>query len=187
MTYDEKNNLTSVTTPSGKTTYYAYDQNGNLVQVQDAMGNITTYTYDAYGNRTSQTVNGHTTQFSYDASGNLTSITDPEGNKVSLATTRWDGGFGGKDALLRITNYAYDDLGRLIQITYPDGSVVSFSYDAMGNMTQMLGWDRDDELGLRWQRVEGSREQGWVRYRLRLQRCREAYQPNGLDGFGGKF
>jgi RHS repeat-associated protein len=137
MTYDEKNNLTSVTTPSGKTTYYAYDQNGNLVQVQDVMGNITTYTYDAYGNRTSQTVNGHTTQFSYDASGNLTSITDPEGNKVEFGYNEMGWRVWRKDALSRITNYAYDDLGRLTQITYPDGSVVSFSYDAMGNMTQM--------------------------------------------------
>jgi RHS repeat-associated protein len=160
MTYDEKNNLTSVTTPSGKTTYYAYDQNGNLVQVQDAMGNITTYTYDAYGNRTSQTVNGHTTQFGYDASGNLTSITDPEGNKVEFGYNEMGWRVLRKDALSRITNYAYDDLGRLTQITYPDGSVVSFSYDAMGNMTQMqdgtgtTSWSYDGR-GLKVQESKG--------------------------------
>ena len=136
--YDDVNNIKTVTDENGhekqyvygwngllasvreyyktgayNTTSYQYDLTGNLVKETDANGKVTTYQYDDL-NRLTKTTYPDTTYGTktYDNDGNLKSLTDPKGDKIA---------------------YSYDALNRLTTITYPDSSTVSYTYDSAGN------------------------------------------------------
>jgi RHS repeat-associated protein len=121
--YDALGNLLSTTTPSpdgtasGSTTSFAYDQKGELNQVTDPNGNVTSMTYTPAGLVASITdAQGHVASFTYDA----------RGNRLTSA-----------DALNQTTNYIYDVMNRLTKTTAPDGSSTSYGYDYRGRRTSV--------------------------------------------------
>jgi RHS repeat-associated protein len=120
--YDWDGRLTAVreyyTPTSYYLTSYAYDQMGNLLSETDANKNATTYQYDDL-NRVVKTTypDGTYETRTYDSAGNLLTRTDPKGQTLS---------------------YAYDALNRLAKVTYPDSSSVSYTYDANGNRLSMV-------------------------------------------------
>ncbi|SJZ89598.1 DUF6531 domain-containing protein [Anaerorhabdus furcosa] len=67
--YNEKNQLTSMTSKEGETKY-TYDTNGNVKSKMDAAGVVTNYTYDSF-NRLVKVNQGKTeTTYTYDGNGN---------------------------------------------------------------------------------------------------------------------
>jgi RHS repeat-associated protein len=124
--YDAQSRLTSVTAPDGGVTAYTYDGAGNVLTRVDAKNHTTTYTYDGANELLSMTSpTGQKWTYAYDADGNQTSMVDANGNSTQTAG---DG----------TTTRTYDAIGQLTAIGYSDSTPgVSFTYDAVGNRTQM--------------------------------------------------
>jgi RHS repeat-associated protein len=149
LTYDELNNLTSVTDPRGFQTNYTYD--GTLLtEVSDALGQTTSYTYTPQGFLASVTdANGETTSYSYNAFGQRTSMTDALGHTTTYAYDSLGRLTDTTDPLGRITHHEYDAAGRLVRVTrnYDTGRpqndegqyniVTEYQYDAVGNQTRV--------------------------------------------------
>ncbi|HKE92732.1 MAG TPA: RHS repeat-associated core domain-containing protein, partial [Povalibacter sp.] len=100
---------------------YSYDSEGQRLSATDAAGRITRYTYDLEGHLAS-TVDpaNQVTQFFYDGAGRRIRIVAPLG---------------------RETLFEYDDLGRrtaTVQNGVSPNARTAFSYDAVGNVTQIL-------------------------------------------------
>jgi RHS repeat-associated protein len=122
--YNQNNQLASVTTPKGEITSYSYDANGNLATKVDPRGNV------AGCNCAAQ----YTTSYSYDAAGRLLTTTDP----LSHVTTNHYDPVGNrdwtKDANLHQTSYTYDAAGRVLTVTAPDTGLTTNTYDGNGNL-----------------------------------------------------
>lgn len=148
-TYDENGQVTSETTGAGtsaaSTTVYCYDPNGDETAVVAPDGSTsgvavcststpydtsspyqTTYAYDSAGELISQTTpvtsanpSGGATLYTYDDAGNELTSYDPD----EITTTN-----------------TYTPLGKLASVSYSGSSAhsVSYSYDANGNLTQMV-------------------------------------------------
>ena len=103
-TYDDLNQLTSVTYPDGSTTQFAYDSMGNRLTVVEN-GVPITYTVN---NLNQYSIVGSTV-YGYDANGNLISATE-----------------GGQT-----TYYDYDFENRLVRVRIPT-ETITYTYDAFG-------------------------------------------------------
>ena len=116
-TYDELNNLTSITDALGNTTTYSYE--GKLLTSEtDAEGKTTTYTYTTEGWLASKTdYYNNTTTYNYDSHGQRTSVTDYNGETMA---------------------YTYDELGRLTDTTDEQGRVAHNEYNNAGQLLQTI-------------------------------------------------
>ena len=139
MTYDDMNNLTSVTDPKGSKTTYSYDSNGNLTGVSAPEGVSTSISVNSKGLPTSVTDPMNVvTQFDYNSYGNLTSTTLPAlGLTTSSSYDRASRLTSSTDALGRTTSFAYDDNDNLTSETDPADHTTSYNYDANDNMTSI--------------------------------------------------
>ena len=104
-TYDLNDQLTSVTTPGGRTIQYSYDSMGNRLAVSDD-GTTTEYAVNSLNQYTSI----GSAALTYDADGNLISKSDGSQN--------W--------------SYTYDAEGRILSANGPSG-ILTYEYDALGN------------------------------------------------------
>lgn len=161
------NNLTSVGIATGAESTLDYNDSTHphsVTDVTDPQGNTMSYSYDSAGNRTGSessqypgqkideseynsdgTVRwredgkGVRTSYSYDAKGNLTGVDNPDPlgdiTIVPDALSRMAEHTDGKG---QTTRYAYDDLDRIDRITFEGGGVVDYTYDADGNLTQVV-------------------------------------------------
>ncbi len=152
MTYDEMNNLTSVTDPKGNTTTYGYDEKGNLTniyapedvtasiivdgrglpsEVLNPMGIKTEYEYNEYGNLTKSTLPalGLSSSAAYDAASRMTSVTDALDRTSSYEYNNNDFLKSETDAMDHTTRYAYDENSNLTSITNAKGGVTTMTYD----------------------------------------------------------
>ncbi|MFL5962076.1 MAG: DUF6531 domain-containing protein [Gaiellaceae bacterium] len=154
-TYDSVGNLGSATDANGHQTSYTYDSQGRLLTLTAPDGGITTYTYDLAGNVLTRTdENQHTTSYDYNDAEQLQSVTgpDPDGNGPAAApvtsyTYDADGhqltktdpnGNATQASGDGVTTNSYDAAARITGISYSDSTPdVSFSYDPVGNRTQM--------------------------------------------------
>ncbi|WP_292778201.1 Calx-beta domain-containing protein [Nostoc sp. NMS9] len=134
-------NLLSVTTPQGKTTY-TYDTGNvaakkySLLSVTSDLGYQRSFEYDDQGRLIKEFSNGETQTltYSYDTTGGVT-ITDNTGASQSILLD--DRGNGGQIRGVNNQNllFSYDANGNLIDATLPNGGQTAYSYDKSGNLT----------------------------------------------------
>lgn len=139
MTYDDMNNLTSITDAKGNKTTFTYDTRGNLVKVEAPEGVVSTMEVDDRG-LTTKTVNpmGVETQYQYNGYGNMIHAllpvlnlkTTTEYDAVSRVTAAYD-------ALNRKTAYAYDKNDNLLTVTDANSKTTSYAYDKNDNMVSV--------------------------------------------------
>ena len=141
MTYDNLDNVTSITDGEGNTHRMKYNELSQLIKVYDAKGVVTgQYDYDSLGNCISATdAFGVVTRRSYDAFGNLIKeLNKDTGNASNYAY------IGGKylsastDALGNSASYTYDSMGNLETVTNPNGGVTTYKYDLNNNVTDEI-------------------------------------------------
>ena len=137
MTYDDMNNLTSITDAKGNKTTLTYDARGNLVKVEAPEGVVTSKEVDDRG-LTTKTINpmGVETQYQYNGYGNMIHALLPvlnlkttvEYDAVSRVTAAYD-------ALNRKTSYVYDNNDNLLTVTDANSKSTTYAYDKNDNMT----------------------------------------------------
>jgi RHS repeat-associated protein len=145
-TYDALNRLTNVADSASGNTVFTYDAKDRIKTVKDPrLSTATVYTYDGLGNLTTQaSPDTGTTSFTHDSAGNVATQTDARGVVTTYTY----------DALNRVTaatvadgtvTYEYDNLvtggayakGRLTKVTDPSG-FTTFGYDALGRVTSKV-------------------------------------------------
>jgi RHS repeat-associated protein len=140
-TYDERNRLTSTTTPLDHVTdparsivtYFEHDTVGNLVLQRLPNGNVARHTYDGLNRPTGTTDTlGQVVSYEYDAAGNLVREVDANDNE---------------------TISHFDDLNRLVQQDLPEARHTFFEYDAAGNKT-LVRDPRGNETKLEYDRLD---------------------------------
>ena len=145
MTYDNLDNVISITDGEGNTHRMEYNELSQLKKVYDAKGVLTgQYDYDSLGNCISVTdVFGVVTERSYDAFGNL--IKELNKDTGNATTYSYVGGryiSASTDALGNSASYTYDNMGNLETVTNPNGGVTTYKYDLNNNMTdEIIGED----------------------------------------------
>lgn len=139
MTYDNMNNLTSVTDPMNNKTTYSYDSKGNLIGISAPEGVNSSITVDSKGHPTTVTnPMSVRTEFQYNSYGNVIKVILPALNLSSTST--YDAASRLKtvtDALNRTSTFVYDNNDNLTRSTDPDNHQTTFSYDENGNLTDI--------------------------------------------------
>jgi len=162
FSYDQRERLTGITYPNGKTIDYAYDAAGNRISLNTANqlvtyifdvlnrmatvtdeAGVTTYGYNAVGSRESvDYANGTRTAYVYDSLNGLTELSQFDATATLMdrhSYTLGDNGNRLQHAELngRVVDYGYDDLYRLITETVTDATLgnrsAAWTYDAVGN------------------------------------------------------
>ncbi|WP_224249694.1 RHS repeat domain-containing protein [Hyalangium gracile] len=160
-TYDEVGKLTDVVDALGGHYSFVYDATRNLVAKQDANGNLSTFEFDALGHRIAEHVHldahlrltaAHRTTLplfepgaetlsdvgtltwrsTYDANGNLETFTDAKG-QVTASVHR---------LLDRLASRTYSN--HALPRAFPSIEAQSFTYDANGNLTDIIETKRTD-------------------------------------------
>jgi RHS repeat-associated protein len=111
-------NLTSITSPNGRSIQLTYDSSNRITQAIDNIGRTTSYTYNSAGYLATATdVMGGVTSYTYDAQGNMLTITDPRG--------------------IEYLQNQYDDNDMVSGQTEADGGTFQFAYslDSNSNVT----------------------------------------------------
>ncbi len=153
-TYDALNRAVAVTDDLDNVSRVVYDGVGNKLQTIDAKGNTTNYLYDQL-NRVIQTVDpeGGCVEYSFSYINNpgadndgfaLTTMTAKISDSMDRVTTQVTDWLG--RTFLEIedpasagltTSYTYDDYSRVVSKQTPNGNVLSYSYDDVGNLTDL--------------------------------------------------
>ncbi len=127
-TYDAAGNLKSRTDAKGKTKFYTYDALNRVTKIGYGSGTPTVFEFDggtnAKGRLTKMTYEGGSTTYAYDGLGRVISQVQTLGIASPLTIS-----------------YAYGTsgsvLGKLTELTYPSGNQLVFSYDAMGQVSNI--------------------------------------------------
>lgn len=137
--YNGYGNLKSVTMPAlglNLIKEASYDSASRLEYIIDALNRTNSYEYDDNDNLKSETTPGNsTTNYYYDANDNLKSITNAKNEETTLeydfdTDMLTSESFGGATK-----SYTYNSDGTLDSFTKPDGTKLSYSYDALGRVT----------------------------------------------------
>ena len=177
---------------NGNTMNYSYSSDGLSMKIAYSDGDFVFYEYDASGNMISAKNDSSDISFSYDTAGFLLSQTDGRDNmeisytydlcgnltKISAKNRTTSYSWGKNSELLsaseRITQeteifsskvrFVYDKMGREILRVYDSGESVKSSYDTMGRLVLLLGYDSSMSLVF----VDGSLydENGTKKYSL---------------------
>jgi RHS repeat-associated protein len=166
--YDNLNRQTVAIDPLGHRVTTTYDALGNVLTTTDPLGKVVTDVYDSLHRQIATTDPlGHTTTTVLDAVGNVMATIDPLGHISKNLLDAAERHVGSVDALGRVTTislyanmqlhggamwaitdpdgnttqYLRDGLFREIKSIDPTGAVTTTSYDAVGNVTQVV--DRD--------------------------------------------
>lgn len=156
---DNKNRITSIVSPTGKTVSYEYDDNGDLVKVTDVSGYETTFEYDNHYLTAIIDPRGVTVSRNfYDENGRLIKTVDADGNEII-----YNHDIDGREETITdrnggITRYVYDHNGNVLSQTDPNGNTITNTYDsngylatktdAMGNVTNYTYDESGNMLGL---------------------------------------
>ena len=157
-TYDENNNITSITRPADGVTpggagdikiVNTYDASDNLATTTDPLGHLTTFTYDVLNRKTAETytVGGQqrVRRFEYDAMGRLYRTIDEKNNATE---SRFDA--RGKllkeiDPLTQSVTYTYDGNGNVLTVTDAANRKVTYTYDALDRKISSLDSEGNTE------------------------------------------
>jgi len=144
--------VTKITDPEDHEIEYVYT---NALTAEVRLGasspHVTEFFYTTNGLLAAVTnANGHGVSYEYDSSGFMTKLAREEGVTVNFSNTV----FGHLKSIhvlsdeqdtndppayiARLTTFDTDELGRVRAVTYADDLGESFSYDAVGNMTQYV-------------------------------------------------
>lgn len=129
-TYNNMNQIETVTDPNDNTTRYDYDSVGRLIKVTNPLKQTITFAdFDKYGNpETIVDENGVTTKLTYTTRGWLHTAT-----------------YG--DA---VTTFTYDEVGNLTKKVLPDNTTLIYTYDdanylkSVANAGNVINYTRDD-------------------------------------------
>jgi len=164
-TYDSQGYVTKVQT-GRQSVAYSYDSSYNVTEAVYSDGRYTRYSYDS-NNRMTQEIYGrvnggqhtllHSTQYIYVAGGMVTSTLtfDFEDDNAYLETLTeyytdsaphiYGTVSKETDGLGKVTEYYYNtNNGRLTAVIYPDLTAIVYSYDKMGNVTEVAPAAVDD-------------------------------------------
>ncbi|MBI9113670.1 RHS repeat-associated core domain-containing protein [Sanguibacter suaedae] len=150
--WDEVNQLTALTYPTGQTVHRTYDAAGQLTSVKDWLDQTYTFAYDADGSTTEVTYpNGVVTSMDHDANGQtlgvLTSASAGEdllalaygytdaGQLADQTTTRSTQSRAPPAVATTTSTYTWDALGRVAQVSGDQPS--TFTFDAAGSVTTL--------------------------------------------------
>jgi len=147
--YNQRGNLTELTTPTGGTWSISYDQYGNVTAITDPEGRTRSAVYDLMNMLQSITNGvGDIVRITYDpASGNpsgsesrpayvVASISD---GRDSATRFEYDEMYRVRrmtDPLDRSHTLEYDRAGRLERHTGPNGAWIQYAYDASGSLSR---------------------------------------------------
>ncbi|MBX3253667.1 MAG: RHS repeat protein [Chitinophagaceae bacterium] len=137
-TYDEYNNIASITDANGRQTKYTYDKTGNLVSETNALNQTAVYQYEPVFNQVTEYIDkaGNRTSYEYDERGNLVKITHPLNIVETFEYDQYGNKIKAKNGRGFITTYGYDSYGYLQKITNALGFSDSYLYDAWGNLRE---------------------------------------------------
>ncbi|MFF0004671.1 DUF6531 domain-containing protein [Streptomyces tibetensis] len=156
FTHDSELRLLQVLNPQGLTWDYEYDAAGRLVAESDFDGRVQQYRYDTAGQLAEQTTPlgeviryerntlgqvlrkdaaGRVTDYTYDLAGRLIHAVGPD----AVLNVRRDatGQVLSEAVNGRELAYTYDALGRTVARTTPSGAVSTWTYDEVGNRTEL--------------------------------------------------
>src|SRR5262249_14854865 len=151
QTFDNLNELTSITDPRTGVTRFGYDAVGNRVSVTDADANTTTSVFDALNRPVTETVTIVPTGSSSpqavsrtrgdDAAGQVVSTTDRNGRTISsgydnLGQRTSEQWLDAQGQPLRSLSWSYDAAGQLLAASDPDAAY-HYSYDVYGQLTSV--------------------------------------------------
>lgn len=149
-TVNALDDVTQQASPDTGTTAKTYDAAGNVLTSTDAKNQVTTNTYDALNRITQATYHDNSkVEYGYDAGtygkGRLTSLTEKNPGGTVVTTTSYAYDIQGRlltdtraiSGVSYVTTYGYDSSGRLSSVTYPSGRLVSYSFDAVGRISQI--------------------------------------------------
>lgn len=147
--YDALGRVIRSVDANNQATQFSYDNNNNLLSVTDPLLRTTTYDYDELDRRVASTdASGGVTQMGYDVAGRVAEVDTPNG-----ATTRYVySGLG--DLLQEISsdrgtiNLTYDSAGNMLTRTDARGITARYTYDALNRLLAIhypKGQDADDE------------------------------------------
>ena len=139
-TYEYGRNTVSVKDAAGRTTTKSYDPWGNVKTVTDNEGNIVEYQYGSHGNPVNVTMGDATVTMEYDELGRRTKLVDPDAGTVTTTYGRNGQVISETDGRGVKTTYTYDALGRVTQRKredttnkWADPSITSYTYGTSGN------------------------------------------------------
>ncbi len=144
-TYDAQGRLSTITQGTGttaRTSALSYDTKNQLTSVQDPLLRTVGFAYDLAGRITTQTLPDlRTIGYAYDGNGNVTTITPPSRPAHGFSYTPVDlestydppnAGFSPKN-----TQYSYNLDRQLTLVTRPDGQTLSLGYDTGGRLSTL--------------------------------------------------
>jgi RHS repeat-associated protein len=148
--YNSLGNVTRVTDPLGRTTFYRYDTNGvDLLQARQVSGQksdlLASYTYNSqHKPLTVTSTSGQTMTYAYNARGQLLSMTTPP--RAGITENRTTAYAYDTNGYLQsvtgpapgaTTTYTYDGYGRVRTVTNSDNYTLTYDYDALDRTTKV--------------------------------------------------
>ncbi|MBO4999055.1 MAG: fibronectin type III domain-containing protein, partial [Lachnospira sp.] len=140
--YDKRGCMIREINPLSEEKTYTYDGNGNYVAFTDEDGSETKVTYDL-NNRPIQMnySDGRAATFRYNKRGELVEMKDWNGT-VSMERDRLGRLTKVTDHNGYVTGYSYDAMGNKTEIFYPDGSGVNYAYDKNNRLAAVTDTER---------------------------------------------
>ena len=143
-TYGSLFGLTKVTYPDSEYEEYSYDNVGNTTSFTDCKGNETVYTYDDLYRLTEiQYPDQSTVSFTYDLNSNRIQMDDDApntGDYGEYTYDHWNRLITEKRHISTSTytvSYEYDTANRLTKLVYPDTMQILYSYDDLNRITEI--------------------------------------------------
>lgn len=150
--YDEIGRLIAETTPMSKERTYSYDGRGNIVNFIDERHTTFVRVYDADNHLTQETAtNGTVTETlscAYDEAGDAKDANNGIDTLINYVNGVYQpnayGAITGTSDSVDETNvsmgYSYDSAMRLTGITGPNKETTAYSYNKLGELTNVTGW-----------------------------------------------
>ena len=139
-TYDDMGRLVEETTSSGGAVSYTYNELNVKKQLTNGRGQNRKYFYDVLGRITSCVSEEDSVGYTYDANGNVLTVTGSNG-VITRAYDALNRVISYTDTYGYTINYTYDPVGNLTQIVYPDNTAVNYAYDANNNLISVTDWE----------------------------------------------